>query len=439
VSKLGNFCSVGAAALACLCSGVFGPASAQTPSASPLAGIPIYDSVSAAGQNLAKNYGIYMDFSYTEDFSALVAGGQRTGIQPIGETFANVILDLQTLLDITGASFHIAFDERNGIPIGTIGGIAATSGILQASAGPTKYRLVELYWEQGFDNDRLDILVGRTQPTFDFAFATIGCDFVSSIICAQPGTWYGATNNQGFPGVEWGARINFQVTPQLYVRTGAYEDDPSQGGFIPAGFNLNVEHATGVFVPMEIGYLTSFRDAAYPVKYDIGGYFDTSDFTRPNGTVGNGRQAFWAQGEQTIWRPDRATNQSLRAFAGAIIYSGNEDFWGQYYAGLFDYAPFGKARPGDTVGFIGTLYKDNVGYLPNSYNGNQWLFELNYGARIIPGLTFKPYAQAVIGPDNPNNITNSFGSRKLNNDWVLGFQVVLDLAQLFQWPQFVPH
>ena len=116
---------------------------------------------------------------------------------------------------------------------------------------------------------------------------------------------------------------------------------------------------------MEIGWVTGFKDAAYPVKYDIGGYFDTSDFTRPNGTVGNGRQAFWAQGEQTIWRPDRATNQSLRAFAGAIIYSGNEDFWGQYYAGLYDYAPFGKLRPADTIGLVGTLYKDNRGYLPN--------------------------------------------------------------------------
>ena len=183
------------------------------------------------------NNGVYMDFSYTEDMSALVAGGQKTGMQPIGETYANVILDLQTLLGITGASFHITFDERNGIPIGTFGGIAGTSGILQANGGPVKYRMDQLYWEQGFDADRLDIVIGRYQPTFDFAFPTIGCNFVSSIICAQPGTWYGATNNQAFPSVEWGARINFQVSPQLYIRAGAFEDDPSQGGFIPAGFS----------------------------------------------------------------------------------------------------------------------------------------------------------------------------------------------------------
>ena len=436
MNKVRYVYGLGAAALAGVIAGVSVPASAQdwSGTSSP----SMFDPITAVGQNLGKS-GVYMDLSYTEDMSSLVSGGQKTGTMPIGETYANVIFDLQTILGITGASFHITFDERNGIPIGTFGGIASTSGILQANAGPVKYRLDQLYWEQGFNNDQLDIVVGRTQPTFDFAFATVGCNFVSSIFCAQPGTWYGATNNQPFPSVEWGARINYQFSPQIYARTGAYEDDPSQGGFLPAGFNWNVEHATGVFVPFELGYVTGFKDAAYPVKYDVGGYFDTSDFTRPNGTVGNGRSAVWFQGEQTIWRPDRNTNQSLRAFAGAIIYSGNEDFWGQYYAGLFDYAPFGKLRPADTVGFVGTLYKDNVGYLPNSYNGNQWLFELNYGAAVIPGITFKPYVQLVVDPDNIDNVTNSQGSLKLKNEWVLGFQVSVDLAQMLHFPQFVPH
>lgn len=437
MSKVRNVYSLSAAALACLCSGVFAPASAQNASSSPP--IPMYDSISAFGQNLAKNDGIFLDLSYVEDMSALVAGGQKTGVMPIGHTTASVIFDLQTMFGITGASFHVTFDERWGIPIGTGGGIAGTAAILQADAGPIKYRLSDFYWEQGFNADRLDIVAGWTQPTFDFAFPTIGCNFVSSIICAQPGSWYFSTNNQPFGTGEWGARINFQVTPQLYIRTGAYEDDPSQGGFVPAGFNWNTEHATGVFVPIEIGYRTGFKDAAYPVKYDIGGYFDTSDFTRPNGTVGNGRQAFWAQAEQTVWRPDRATNQSLLAFGGAIIYSGNADFYGQYYAGLYDYAPFGKARPGDTIGLIGTVFKENQGYLPNSYSGSEWAFELNYGAQLIPGITFKPYAQAVINPSNPGDVTNSGGSVKLHNDWVIGFQVALDLAQIFQWPQFIPH
>jgi carbohydrate-selective porin OprB len=58
---------------------------------------------------------------------------------------------------------------------------------------------------------------------------------------------------------------------RIYFRTGVYDDDPSNGG--PNGFDWNVEHSTGVFIPAELGYQTYFDSARYPAKYDVGGYW----------------------------------------------------------------------------------------------------------------------------------------------------------------------
>ncbi len=280
-----GFC-LGAMALACVFLGVIAPASAQSTGATPTAPVPALQSVTDFGQTL-KNNGIFLQLGYNEDFSANVAGGIKTGIHPIGHATAGFDLDLETIVGLPGSSFHVLIDERNGWGVGRIAG---SDGPLQADAGPVKYRLGEFYWEQGFNHDQIDITAGRTNPTFDFAFSDISCQFVSSIICAQPGTWYYNNSSQAYPTATWGGRINIAVTPQIYVRAGIYDEDPSQGGFIPAGFDWNTQHSVGVFTPVEVGYQTNFGNAELPAKYNVGIYNDTSsntapNFTEPNGTV----------------------------------------------------------------------------------------------------------------------------------------------------------
>lgn len=430
------------AVLACALSVLSSPAHAQstsTPAPTPLSP---FASVTALGQTLAHK-GIFLNLSYTEDVSSLVSGGVKAGTMPIGQASASVVFDLQTLLGITGASFHVGFDERNGIPIGSAGGIASTDAILQADAGPIKYRLSDFYWEQGFDRDRLDIEAGRMQPTSDFAFSDISCQFVSSIICAQPGTWYLSNGNEPYGTGEWGGRANFAITPQVYIRAGVYDDDPSQGGFESAGFDWNLEHSTGVFVPVELGYQTSFTDAQYPAKYDVGFYDDTSSsvsptYTEANGTLlggetHQGRTAVWVQAQKTVCRPDRSTNQSLTLFGGAMIYNGNAPYNGQYYVGLFDRAPI-ASRPRDTIGLIASLYDINSDYHPN--HPTSVALELNYGVSIIPGVTFKPYVQYVV---DPFTYTEPVGYTEPSNDLVVGFQLALNFTDMFDFPQFTPH
>jgi hypothetical protein len=46
-------------------------------------------------------------------------------------------------------------------------------------------------------------------------------------------------------------------------------------------------------------------------------------------------------------------------FAGGIAYNGGAPYWGEYYAGAFDRAPF-ASRPDDTIGFVGSYYANGT-------------------------------------------------------------------------------
>nr|WP_294529324.1 carbohydrate porin [uncultured Rhodopila sp.] len=412
----------GAAAAICLLSGIATPVYAQgTPSASP------FDPVINFGQTL-KNNGVFMDLSYVQDVTGNVNGGKETGWMPIGNLAANAVFDLQTILGIPGASIHIGFSDRNGIPVGAIAGSPA--GLLQSDQGPAKFRLSWFYWEQGFDNDRLDITAGRVNPTFDFAFSSISCSFVG-VICAQPTSWYFNNGSTPYPSATNGGRVNFQVTPEVYIRAGIYQHADQNGDFTNAGWNWAVNSA-GAFYPVEIGYQTSAAAVTYPAKYDVGFYYDSSSYTKADGTAG-GRGAFWAQFQQAVWRPAPNSPQILNVFGGALIYNGNSPQWGQYYLGIYDQAPF-YTRPRDTIGFIASLYTNNSDIHPNQKT--QTMFELNYGFSAIPGITIKPYTQYVIAPTNAGA---PIGSTQPKNAWLIGVQFVIDLAQAFEWPQFIPH
>ncbi len=241
MSKMRYGLCLGATALACAWSGISTPAHAQgAPAGGP---IPMFDPITAMGQQMGQN-GIYFNLGYTEDFSRLVAGTPKVGTSPIGHANAGVTFDLEKLIGLPEASVHVVFEERSGRS--NSGG---TDIGLNQNAGPVKYRLTQFYWEQGILNDRIDIQVGRTEPTLEFAVSDLSCAFVTGVFCAQPGTWYSQNKNGAYPAAEWGGRVNVAFTPQIYMKLGAYQDTPVGNGFMDAGFDWRTAGSTGAFIP----------------------------------------------------------------------------------------------------------------------------------------------------------------------------------------------
>ena len=143
-----------------------------------------------ARTNLEERWHLFQ-LGYGQVVAGLVSGGLQTGTFPTGELYFGTILDLQTILGIPGASFHVTFDERSGFAPNANAG---TQGPLNSNSGPTRAtRLSELFWEQAFFDDRIDIRVGRTNPTLDFFTSDFACQFVSSILCSHRAVFTSAT------------------------------------------------------------------------------------------------------------------------------------------------------------------------------------------------------------------------------------------------------
>jgi carbohydrate-selective porin OprB len=137
--------------------------------------------ITALGQTL-KNEGIYLQLAYAYDVNSLVSGGLKTGTILNGELSFGTVLDLQKITGTQGASVHVTFDERSGFGLN---GLTGTQGSVEANIGPTRsIRLSEFFWEQAFYNDSIDIKVGRTSPTLDFATSDISCEFIFGIMCS---------------------------------------------------------------------------------------------------------------------------------------------------------------------------------------------------------------------------------------------------------------
>jgi porin len=216
-----------------------------------------------------------------------------------------------------------------------------------------------------------------------------------------------------------------------------------------AGFDWRTAGSTGAFIPVELGYLTGFSDVSLPSKYDVGFWRDTSQFTKGN-QVGNptvsGRDAFYLQLQQTVWRPDRKTNQSLTLFGGAMWYDQSPAYNAQYYAGLYDRAPWGAVRPLDSFSLVGTMLSVNQSAMacsPVNCTGiphagapfdKSFLFEVNYGIGILPGVTAKPYAAWSVQP-----VTQKDPAAHVENGVALGVELTVVFEQLFNFPTFVPH
>ncbi|HEY0184140.1 MAG TPA: carbohydrate porin [Rhodopila sp.] len=453
----------GAAALVSFGSAVL-PAAAQTETAAPLQMSPQPFSLAptapgdffsltslgkSAGQTL-KDAGIYLNLGFQSEIQANIMDGRKRGAAYTGEPFGGVDLDLERILGIPNAAFHIVFDERIGR---TVSFMAATNAPLQDSFGPSqRFRLSELSYDQSLFNDHLRLLVGRINPTSDYLISDFSCLFIAAT-CAQPQSWYFNTAENPYPTSTWGARLTIKPTLPTYLRFGAYEEDPSLLMDNNAGFSWGAQHAVGVFIPVEAGYETSLSTARYPQHFAIGGYTDTSSYIEPSGTFGGpgttrdgDRSAMWALLQQTVWRPDPGTNRSLELFAQVYVAtSGYQEYSKSFVVGGLMRGPF-PSRPNDTFGFIGYNYTlnqratENVNSMIASQGGRgtinpaQFNIQLNYGFRLAPGIFFKPDIEYDINPDQLNNPNPN---PKIHDALVVGFQFSINIPESLGMPTWV--
>jgi porin len=408
-----------------------------------------FNQVGKEAGEVLKNSGIYLNAGYVNDILGNVSGGNTTGTTSTGDAFVSADFDMNTIAGIPNAAVHVIFDDRTGRNVNTLAG---TQFGLSGQNGPSDtVRLSEFSWDQSLFDDHVRLLVGRINPTAEFATSDLSCNFVSNITCAQPFAWYVNNSGVGYPVSTWGGRITFKPSLPTYLRIGVYQDDPSQGDVNEHGFNWGTNTSTGAFIPMEVGYQTDFSTARYPFKYDVGGYYDTGSYTVPAAAgVTNlnrrGRTAFYAQFQQTVWRPDPNTNRSLTLLGGVLATTGG---YGDYplsvYTGAYLRGPF-TSRPNDALGFEASyvsINKSARGQVIDTYDAlnltapnasDQWIFEVNYKCAIAPGIDLIPVAEYVLHPDE---IGFDNPAPNVDHSFVIGAQVAIDVGKMIGLPHWL--
>jgi porin len=416
------------------------------------------------GKRLADD-GIYLKGFYQGTLYANVSGGNKRATVYYNDVLYGADFDLKKMAGLDGAVVHFSLDSRfGGFPQGVNDLSGSAMGFLQGAGPSNVTRLNEITLDQFLSGGKLQFVVGRTTLASYFGTSDLYCQFVTTV-CSNigPFNWSANSNAPFWPISTWAGMVSLQPTRNVYLRAGVSESNPGRylhGGF-PWNSGWSTRHATGVFVPVEIGYATSASEDRHPRKFDVGFYYDSSDFPdfRYNtqgqklaffgGTPArNGSQtAVYAQAQQTIWRPDPSSARGLTPFA-AVMFNTSGRALVQSYAqlGLVMQGTF-PSRPNDRLGLLfihnefngraSGAVNDRIaaqglsGHVPNT----EQIIEANYDFEVARGIHLKPYTDYTFHPDQ-NLFTISQPNPRVRHAWAVGVQFSIGFNEAFGLPYF---
>ncbi len=366
--------------------------------------------------------GITLRGHYIAEFAANPVGGLAQGAAYAHQVDAGADLDLGRLVGLSGGGLHVTFTERTGYSLSQsfIGNIISVQEIFGSGQN---VRLAELAYTQSLLDGRLESRVGWIHASDDFSTSPLYCYFQNNGLCGQIAT----VINSGFtifPTGSWGGRVKAKPVGDVYVQAGVYEVNPTLS-LAANGFKLGTSGATGVVLPVELGWQPEVGPAGLPGRYRVGGYYDTSEAPYLGSPVGGppstvvGRWGFWVQGDQMLHRPSPESPRSLWAFAvfgyAAPATALLQTYW---QVGLVKKGTF-AGRDRDSIGLavnsswissaqVAAQYQANA-LVPGStaVQSSETTIELNYRLQPAPYVSLMPNVQYVIQPNGLSSIGNA--------------------------------
>jgi porin len=412
------------------------------------------------GDALAEK-GIYLTGRLLAEPQGAVSGGLKQGFFYEGYVTVGTDLDMSRIAGIEGGVLHFSIGDLQGQPYYSYTG--STYAFNRAWTTGDEVRLAELSWEQLLFDDHLRILAGRISPSYDFDTSSLYCQFAYTA-CSDPAAFIFDKSSTPYLTSAWGTAVTAKPSQETYVKAGAYENE----SFLAIthhdnwpGDDWGFNKISGGTFPAEIGYVRTPEQTAYPGRYDVGAYYDTSPYSDPfyntkgesRGLYGGApltlrdRAGIYLQSEQTVWRPEDAPYRRLIAFAGANFgTAGRVTINNEFFGGLREEGPF-SFRPHDNIDFsvqymgLSGAYTDRLDNemqaqgLDYRFASTETAFEFDYGVYIAPGIQFMPFVQYTVNPDEVA-ITIP---RPLNNSVVVGAAITVSFNQAFGLPQLLRH
>jgi porin len=349
-------------------------------------------------------------------------------------------LDLEKLLGVRQAEFDIVITDRNGRNLSADAHLDSLQQVQELYGRGQTWRWTEFWYEQRYQNGRLDWKIGRMPVGNDFA--AFSCDFMNLTFCGSaPGNlvgsyWY------NWPVSEWATRIK-ETWPQFgYVELGAYAINPSLL-LTRNAMNLgNPPGTTGVLAPFEIAWLPTFGGLAG--SYKIGGWYSSA--TAPDvvdNTAGeplaidggasllhHGQYGAYFNFEQRLTAPSGAGSaRGLSLFVNATYADRRTSTLdSQVSVGVLYTGPI-RSRPQDELGLAAgethvnprvaevERLQNEEGYGPVAIQTSEWAGEVFYDVHWAGWLDLRPNLQYVAQPG---------GVAARRNDVIFGMRLAMN-------------
>ncbi|MEJ0091878.1 MAG: carbohydrate porin [Methylocella sp.] len=387
------------------------------------------------------SYGVNVEFDYLTESAGNPLGGRRQGIESAGQIGLEIDLDFAKITGWQGFANHMMIVQRNGrnLSADDIGDNIATAQEIFGGGGNVLAHLVYAYGEQELADGRIDIAAGRLPILTYFAASPLNCYFMNVIACgnAQPLAEYPGITE--WPAANWGGQIRALPTLSTYVMAGLFEVNPNNGGI--SGWSWGEPGATGVSVPIEVGWEPRFSDDNLVGHYKIGFDEDTSPYPNllndaaghPALISGNaaaqasGRRQYYVLLDQMLARTGPSDTDGLILLGGYIhADSATSALSDHAYLGLLTSAGL-LGRPEDSFGIKFDYLKMSAALtqaqeleqelgLPLSNGGlgpafgiqtHEEVLEAAYTARVYPGVTIMPDIQYIMQPGATTTFRNA--------------------------------
>lgn len=392
-------------------------------------------------------------------------GGTKQGAAYEGMTTLTLNWDPEKLTGIKNGLFNVSALQIRGRTFSNenLSSLAPISGI----EARRSTRLWELWYQQGFWDDKLSVRIGKLSLDQEFNIsdygtlflnASFGWPMISSVDTYSGGIAYPLSS----PGIRFSFQPNKNWTNLFAVTddnpndvsfcnpSGAFTCDPQAKNLSGTQFNFR----TGVFVINELQYHLNPesddhpQNSGYPGSYRLGAYFDSAGF--PDQRYNALKQPLANPSvEQSAYM--RRTNWSVYAIADQMIWRSSAD--SIHSAGIFgriQTAP-GDRSPINVAGDAGIVYKgifgnehDSVGlgYGFGSFSdrarqydrdyryfndpnwrvrGTEHHLEMTWQIQATPWLELKPDFQYIFNPGGGLQLNEGYHKR-IQNEAIFGLR-----------------
>lgn len=375
--------------------------------------------------------GINLRAHFTTESAANPSGGNYQTVRYTQRFDFGADFDLHRLLRIPDATIQVTLTDNAGRSL-SADAIGNQFAVQELYGAGQNFRLAEMNYQQDLFSHKVTIELGWSPVGDHFAGLPAFCDFQNGVICGHASAMTTDSGAQNFPTGDWGARINMHPRPDFYATAGIYQVNPNEDNG-DAGFDLSFR-STGVFLPIELGWLRGRGSGELPGDYKIGGYYNSSDTPdllkdingHSAGLTGapfaqhNGRSGAYLTADQMVFREEPGSNRGLTV--GAMVTMGDAGtakyryslMAGGHYQGTF------RGRDKDVVSFMIayartnsrlTQYQQDVDAVAPGSVGIQTfesIAEIDYGLQVKPWLRIRPNLQYIINPGGTGKIANAF-------------------------------